>query len=190
MTDGARSAGGWLGLVGACLTLAAGVGGGFGLRDVSREVLASGPEERKGALRRLRDDGAARERRAAAERRLLLVERRRRSAVRSRPVRTLRSGDGYAREGGSDRVRAVQRALLRLGLVPPRVTSRTTGRPILLTRTGQFGPVTERGVRRFQRRTGLRVTGVVDSRTLQRLTARSEPGFDQRTRRTPIRSRP
>jgi len=190
VTDRARPAGGWLGLVGACFALAAAVGGGFGLQDVSREVLASGSEERAGALRRLRADGAARGRRAAAERRLVVVERRRRSAARSRPIGELRPGDGYAHEGGDDRVRAVQRALRRLGLVPLRVTSRTTGRPILLTRTGQFGPVTESGVRRFQRRTGLRVSGVVDGLTLQRLTTISEPGFDQRVRRTPIRSRP
>jgi len=42
---------------------------------------------------------------------------------------------------------------------------------VLLSRTGQFGPVTERGVRRFQKRAGLRVTGVADAKTLDRVDA-------------------
>ncbi len=37
--------------------------------------------------------------------------------------------------------------------------------------TGQFGPATERGVRRFQRRAGLLVTGIADAETLARLYA-------------------
>lgn len=192
VTGGARSAWAWLGPIGTGLALAvAAVGGGLGLQAVLRDVSISETHARAGALRRLQADDAARGRETAAIGLHPRVVRRRRPSGRSRPVRSLRPGDGYARPGGSDRVRRVQRALSRLGLVPERVISRTTGQPVLLSRTGQFGPVTERGVRRFQRRAGLRASGVVDTRTLQRLLSLSKPGpRSEDFRRTSIGSRP
>ncbi|MDP9377322.1 MAG: peptidoglycan-binding protein, partial [Actinomycetota bacterium] len=84
---------------------------------------------------------------------------------------TLRPGDGYSSPGGSRRVRRLQRALRRLELAPRLVPSRTPGTLVRLVSTGQYGPATERGVRRFQRRAGLRVTGVADPDTLARLYA-------------------
>jgi peptidoglycan hydrolase-like protein with peptidoglycan-binding domain len=68
-------------------------------------------------------------------------------------------GIGYAREGGSDRVREVQRRLRALGYRPGAVD-------------GLFGPRTSRATRRFQRRSGLRVDAVVGPRTLTALRSR------------------
>ncbi len=72
-------------------------------------------------------------------------------------------------------MRRLQRALRRLDLVPRRVLS-PGGQSVLLVETGQFGAATERGVRRFQERAGLPVTGVADAKTLDRVyrTARGQ----------------
>ena len=166
-----------LGLAVAVLVVAmAAIAGGFALREASREVVNQGPDQREAALRRLEADRAARDRRA----RMDAEDRRRRAAedraaarddARRRPSRrALRRGAGYESPDGSARVRRLQRALRRLDLAPRRVRSRN-GRPVRLISTGQFGPATERGVRRFQRRAGLPVTGIADAETLERLYA-------------------
>jgi hypothetical protein len=162
------------------LLVMAAVAGGFVLREASREVVGQGPEQREGALRRLKADRAARDRRTRVE----AGERRRGSGEarvgaerdsRSRPQkRALRRGSGYSSRAGSPRVRRLQRSLRRLGLVPRRVAS-PSGQMVLLIGTGQFGPATERGVRRFQRREGLPVTGIADAETLDRLYAAARP---------------
>lgn len=162
------------------LLVMAAVAGGFALREASREVVRQGPEQREGALRRLEADRAARDRSTRVE----AGERRRGAAEdragvdrdrRSRPrKRALRRGSGYASPAGSSRVRRLQRALRRLDLVPRQVAS-PGGQLVLLIGTGQFGPATERGVRRFQRRERLPVTGIADAETLDRIYAAARP---------------
>jgi hypothetical protein len=166
--------------VALALLVAAAVAGGFALRDASREVVDRGADQRAEAVRRLQADRAERERRARAD----SAERERGAAGNgdreatpsgSRARRSaLRRGDGYSTPGGSRRVRRLQRALRRLDLAPRRVAS-PSGQMVLLIGTGQFGPATERGVRRFQRREGLPVTGIADAETLDRLYAAARP---------------
>jgi peptidoglycan hydrolase-like protein with peptidoglycan-binding domain len=182
---GRRSTRRWIGVAVALLVLAfAAVAGGFALREASREVVARGSDDRAEALQRLQADRAARDRRAraAARQRARATARQRARAEGKRHAgagaksgsapRTaaLRRGSGYSSPRGSRRVRRLQRALRRLDLVPREVLSRR-GEPVRLIGTGQFGPATERGVRRFQRRAGLPVTGIADARTLQRIYA-------------------
>ena len=175
----------WLGVAVIVLVLfAAAAGGGVALQSASRDVVAQPPAERADALQQLEADRAARDRAARDRRDRAARERRDRAASRrseqksTRParLRPLRRGDGYAVPGGSGRVRKLQRALRRLDLVPRMVASRTPGRRVRLIATGEFGPVTERGVRRFQRRSGLPVTGVADARTLARIYAAAAQG--------------
>ncbi len=71
------------------------------------------------------------------------------------------SGTGYARPGGSQRVREVQRRLGRLGYRPGPVD-------------GLFGPRTRAATRWFQFKHGLKTTGRVDQSALTVLRARSE----------------
>ena len=164
--------------------MAMAVAGGFALREASREVAVQGSDERADAVRRLeadREERLRRARRAEGERARADAAKRRRGAVEDRdnaaPTaapggrrRALRRGSGYSTRAGSRRVRRLQRALRRLDLVPKFVAS-PTGERVLLIGTGQFGPATERGVRRFQRREGLPVTGVADAETLDRIHA-------------------
>lgn len=166
----------------------AAVVGGFALREASRDVVSQSPDQRADALRRLEVDRADRDLRAertARDRRARAARERRRDAAedragaetraRSRPRRpALRPGSGYSSKAGSRRVRRLQRALRRLDLVPRRVAS-PDGQSVRLIGTGQFGPATERGVRRFQRRAGLPVTGIADAETLDRLYAAARP---------------
>jgi peptidoglycan hydrolase-like protein with peptidoglycan-binding domain len=67
-----------------------------------------------------------------------------------------RRGLGFVRAGGSDRVREVQRLLIRIGYRPGAVD-------------GRFGPRTAAAVIDFQIKHGLRATGVVGARTLLNL---------------------
>lgn len=162
------------------LLVIAAIAGGFVLREASREVVTQATDQREGALRRLEVDRAARDRRArveAGDRRGGTAERRAGAErdMRSRPRRrALRRGSGYASQAGSSRVRRLQRALRRLDLVPRQVAS-PSGQLVRFIGTGQFGPVTERGVRRFQRREGLPVTGIADAETLDRIFAAAQP---------------
>ena len=71
----------------------------------------------------------------------------------------LARGAGYEFHHGSRRVRYLQRQLRRLGARPGPID-------------GLFGPLTEGGVRRFQRRAGLRVDGLVGPKTATRLAHR------------------
>ena len=152
------------------------IAGGFALREASREVVTQGPDDRAAAVRRLEADRAARDRRAraaAGARRRRSAEappRARQTSKRRSSQSALRPGAGYETQAGSPRVRRLQRALRRLDLAPRTVTT-PGGQPVRLIGTGQFGPATERGVRRFQRRVGLPVTGVADAETLDRLYA-------------------
>jgi DNA invertase Pin-like site-specific DNA recombinase len=68
----------------------------------------------------------------------------------------LARGAGYERPNGSHQVRVLQRQLRRLGDRPGPID-------------GLFGPLTERGVRRFQRRSDLRVDGIVGPKTAAHL---------------------
>jgi hypothetical protein len=70
-------------------------------------------------------------------------------------------GTGYARAGGSQRVREVQRRLRQLGYRPGPLD-------------GLFGPRTRAATRWFQYKHGFRPTGRVDRSTLTVLQARSE----------------
>lgn len=87
-------------------------------------------------------------------------------------------GSGYVRPGGSDRVRDVQRRLVRLGYRPGPVD-------------GLFGPRTRAAVRWFQYKHGLATRGRVNRATLAVLHARSdhEPLRD-RTRPAPRTTTP
>lgn len=171
----------WLGVAVALVVLAtAAVVSGLALQAAAPGVVvAQADDERDEGLRRLQADRAARDLRAAVAAKAAARKRSvsgaadgaARTPAQPRRERALRLGSGYSSRAGSERVRRLQRALRRLGLVPRRVTSQSTGRPVLLSRTGQFGPVTERGVRRFQQRAGLPVTGVADARTLRRVYA-------------------
>ena len=71
----------------------------------------------------------------------------------------LARGAGYEFPHGSRHVRYLQRQLRRLGARPGPID-------------GLFGPLTEGGVRRFQRRAGLRVDGLVGPKTATRLANR------------------
>lgn len=90
-------------------------------------------------------------------------------ADRAAGARLLSARSGYARGGGSERVRAVQRRLRALGYA--------TG-PV----DGLFGPLTAGAVRAFQRARGLRVDGVVGPRTRRRLVRRASAGTPRRRR--------
>ena len=76
---------------------------------------------------------------------------------------------GYARPGGSRRVREVQRRLDRLGYRLGRVD-------------GLFGTRTQRATIRFQRRNGLAVDGIVGPRTLRAIRMRDEARLTARER--------
>src|SRR3954470_1882336 len=76
---------------------------------------------------------------------------------RSQPVAL---GAGYWRDGGSVRVRAVQRGLRAAGFRPGPID-------------GLFGPRTDRATRRFQRAAGLSVDGLVGARTFRALVVRT-----------------
>jgi len=71
----------------------------------------------------------------------------------------LARGAGYEFPNGSRHVRYLQRQLRRVGARPGPID-------------GLFGPLTEGGVRRFQRRAGLRVDGLVGPKTATRLAHR------------------
>jgi peptidoglycan hydrolase-like protein with peptidoglycan-binding domain len=73
---------------------------------------------------------------------------------------SLAQGVGFSEPSGSDRVKAVQRQLNRLGYRAGDVD-------------GLFGPITESAVRRFQQATGLGVDGIVGPQTRQALKART-----------------
>jgi peptidoglycan hydrolase-like protein with peptidoglycan-binding domain/DNA invertase Pin-like site-specific DNA recombinase len=75
-------------------------------------------------------------------------------------------GAGYARPGGSLRVREIQRRLRSLGSRPGRID-------------GVYGPRTEAAVERFQRSAGERASGVLSSATAAAL---ARAGSDQPTR--------
>jgi peptidoglycan hydrolase-like protein with peptidoglycan-binding domain len=70
-------------------------------------------------------------------------------------------GTGYVRDGGSRRVRDVQRRLTKLGYRPGPID-------------GRFGPRTEAAARWFQYKHGLPTTGRVNRVTLEVLRARSD----------------
>ena len=72
----------------------------------------------------------------------------------------LRVGTGVARAGGSDRVRALQRRLVKLGYRPGSID-------------GLFGPRTQAAVIAFQRKHDLRQTGIVGAVTLRTLRSRT-----------------
>src|SRR5215217_8411432 len=86
----------------------------------------------------------------------------RRTTVTDQPP-NLRPGTGYQRPGASDRVRELQRRLIRLGYRPG-------------TRDGLFGPRTQAAVIAFQRKHGLEQDGSAGSETLALLRRRTAPG--------------
>ena len=71
----------------------------------------------------------------------------------------LAPGAGFAKTDGSPRVKVLQRRLRAIGARPGPAD-------------GRFGPLTERAVRRAQRRSGVKVDGVVGPRTRRVLAAR------------------
>ena len=84
----------------------------------------------------------------------------------------IRRGTGYAKPGGSDRVREVQRRLRQLGYRPGPVD-------------GLFGPRTRAATLWFQFKHGLATTGAVNRSTLSVLQARSNHEPIRTTRSTP-----
>jgi putative peptidoglycan binding protein len=99
--------------------------------------------------------------------------RRRREAARAAGSAVevlLAPGAGYQRARGSERVRALQRKLARLGFAPGPID-------------GRYGPVTTKAVERFQGSRGLRVDGIVGAQTLGTLRALAGP-------RTPVEGHP
>jgi hypothetical protein len=75
----------------------------------------------------------------------------------------LTRGTGYRTPAGSERVRDLQRRLLRLGYRPG-------------TRDGRYGPRTQAAVVAFQRKHGLEQDGSAGSETLALLRRRTTPG--------------
>ena len=75
----------------------------------------------------------------------------------------LTRGTGYRTPAGSQRVRDLQRRLLRLGYRPG-------------TRDGRYGPRTQAAVAAFQRKHGLEQDGSAGSETLALLRRRTTPG--------------
>jgi peptidoglycan hydrolase-like protein with peptidoglycan-binding domain len=73
----------------------------------------------------------------------------------------IKRGSGFRFANGSARVREVQRHLRALGYT-------------ISQEDGRFGPLTERAVREFQRRNGLRPTGIVAVATIRELRAATE----------------
>jgi hypothetical protein len=97
--------------------------------------------------------------------------------VRGWTAGTVAAGTGYRTHGGSKRVREVQRGLHRLGYPVGPVD-------------GLFGPLTDRAVRRYQSDRELTADGVVGSRTLGSLRARTETaGNNRQAERKLTRSR-
>jgi peptidoglycan hydrolase-like protein with peptidoglycan-binding domain len=82
-------------------------------------------------------------------------------------------GTGYARAGGSRRVREVQRRLRDAGYRAGPVD-------------GLYGPRTERAVRRFQRQAGLAVDAVAGRRTLRALRTRGDTALQPRPAPAPL----
>ena len=98
-------------------------------------------------------------------------------AALSRPSVGLYPGAGDA-GSGSERVRALQRRLARLGYPPGLVD-------------GRYGPLTEQAVSRFQAAHGLPVDGIAGARTLARLgTQRTTHKASRRLRPTGSHQRP
>jgi len=87
--------------------------------------------------------------------------------VRGWMAGSVASGTGFRTPGGSKRVREVQRGLDRLGY---------SAGPV----DGLFGPLTDRAVRRYQSDRELTADGVVGSRTLGSLRARTETAGNNR----------
>jgi DNA invertase Pin-like site-specific DNA recombinase len=79
-------------------------------------------------------------------------------ATAAAPAYLLTRGAGYGSQGGSATVRVMQRLLYRDGYTPGPID-------------GQYGPLTQRAVQRFQRAQGLVVDGVIGPQTSRRLTA-------------------
>jgi hypothetical protein len=85
-----------------------------------------------------------------------------RAALSATPQDALFPGAGYRLARGSQRVRALQRKLTRLGLAPGPID-------------GRYGPLTTGAVERFQGRRGLLVDGIVGAQTLGVLRALARP---------------
>jgi peptidoglycan hydrolase-like protein with peptidoglycan-binding domain len=84
------------------------------------------------------------------------------AALSATPQDALFPGAGYRLARGSERVRALQRTLTRLGLAPGPID-------------GRYGPVTTKAVERFQGSRGLRVDGIVGAQTLGTLRGLARP---------------
>ena len=89
----------------------------------------------------------------------------------------VRLGSGYRVDGGSQRVRKIQRGLHRLGYQPGSVD-------------GLFGPRTDAAVRWFQRKHGLKSDGVVGAQTLAHLRYRSARASQDVRRELPSLAQP
>jgi peptidoglycan hydrolase-like protein with peptidoglycan-binding domain len=81
------------------------------------------------------------------------------TSLRCPPVNQIASGTPVASVTGDAWSRSGTVNWRGPGMEPPKSAR------IWLIGTGQFGPATERGVRRFQRRAGLPVTGIADAET-------------------------